>query len=55
MDAFIFHGYFCLKRYSKALELGLQDQIMQSIMSDNDIRGDFSFDELHNKDIEKNP
>ena len=26
---------------------------MQSIMSDNDIRGDFSFDELHNKDIEK--
>jgi len=45
---------FSLKRYSKALELGnIQDKIMQSVMTDNDICGDFNFDELHNKDIEK--
>ena len=45
---------FSLKRYSKALELGnIQDKIMQSVMKDNDICGDFNFDELHNKEIEK--
>ena len=47
----IFYGYFQFKAYSKALELGYSRK-MQSVMKDNDICGDFNFDEF-TKRIEK--